>query len=28
VWRDFIIPGNTIKVETTEHIVASWKMSR
>ncbi|MEQ9994771.1 isochorismatase family protein [Pectobacterium versatile] len=25
VWRDFIIPGNTIKVETTEHIVASWR---
>ncbi|MFJ5508487.1 isochorismatase family protein [Pectobacterium jejuense] len=28
VWRNFIIPGNTITVETTEHIVASWKMSR
>lgn len=28
VWRNFIIPGNTITVETTEHIVASWEMSR
>ncbi|MEL0577956.1 isochorismatase family protein [Pectobacterium punjabense] len=28
VWRNFIIPGNTITLETTEHIVASWKMSR
>ncbi|RYC43201.1 isochorismatase family protein [Pectobacterium zantedeschiae] len=28
VWRNFIIPDNTITVETTEDIVASWKMNR
>ncbi|GLW40094.1 isochorismatase family protein [Pectobacterium actinidiae] len=28
VWRNFIIPGNTITVETTEHIIASWKAGR
>lgn len=25
VWRNFIIPGNTITVETTEHIITSWE---
>ncbi|BES84409.1 isochorismatase [Pectobacterium araliae] len=28
VWQNFIIPGNTITLQTTEHIVASWKRHR